>query len=94
MPDLKAVEKQIIQTEKFSVRIRDSKGGKARQRWPDYPFQKPADNEDTVRGWKARRFENHYPNCEVEVFYGDGRTVPDNVSLMSVRLSGLFEPSK
>lgn len=94
MPDLKTVEEQIVQIEKFSVRMRNSKGGKSRAQLPDYPFQDPADNEDTVRGWRVRRFVSHYPNFEVEVLYGDGLPVPDNVTLMSVRLSGIYQPSK
>jgi len=94
MPDLKAVEEQIVQIEKFSVRVRNRKGRKDRQGLPDYSFQKPADNEDTVRGWRSQRFATQYPNYEVEVLYGDGAPVPDKVSLMSVRLSGIFEPSE
>lgn len=95
MPDFKAVEEQIVQMEKFSVRIRSPKGGKARQqRLPDYPFETPAHPDTRVRDWIDQRFSPYYAKCEVEVLYGDGTPAPGKVSLMSVRLSGLFEPSE
>ena len=94
MPDLKAVEEQIVKVEQFSVRIRNPKGGKAHQRFPDFPFETPAHNDTLVRDWIGQRFSPHYGKCEVEVLYGDGTPAPGKVSLMSVRLSGLFEPSK
>jgi hypothetical protein len=94
MPDLKAVEHQIVRIEKFSVRIRDPKGRKARHKLPDYPFNAPAHQDTLVRDWIGQRFSPNYPKVEVEVLYGDGTPAPGKVSLMSVRLSGLFEPSK
>jgi hypothetical protein len=94
MPDLKDVEQQIVQTEKFSVRIQNRKGGKARPSLPDYPFETPAHQDTLVRDWIGQRFSPHYPKVEVEVLYGDGTPAPGKVSLMSVRLSGLFEPSE
>jgi hypothetical protein len=72
MPDLKAVEEQIVQIERFSVRIRNPKGGKTRQRLPDYPFQTAAHSDTRVRDWIEQRFLPHYAKCEVEVLYGDG----------------------
>ncbi len=94
MPDLKAVEEQIVQIEKFSVRILNPKGGKTQGRLPDYPFETAAHNDTLVRDWIGQRFSPHFAKCEVEVLYGDGTPAPGKVSLMSVRLSGLFEPSE
>ena len=94
MPDLKAVEQKIVEIEKFSVRIRDATGGKARKKLPDYPYETAAHQDTMVRDWINQRFAPHFPKCKVEVLYGDGTTAPGKVSLMSVRLSGLFETSK
>jgi hypothetical protein len=95
MLDIQALEDQIIGIEKFAVRITATKGRRSQQRkLPDYPFEKPADNEATVRSWKEQRFLKTYPKCEVEVLYGDGTPVTGSVSLMSVRLSGIAKRLK
>lgn len=87
MPKVKNVEKKIWDVEGFAVELH--KGGKnvhgAKKGVPQYDYDRAAKNDMTVSQWSVKRFGQSYPGYEVVVLDGDGKEVPGQTRLGTVR---------
>lgn len=64
------------------------------RRVEEYPFVKAANKSWTVAQWRAKRFQPHYPEFEVEVINGEGSPVHGKTLLTTVRNSYAFEEER
>jgi len=88
MPRVDFIEGQIFRTEGFHVRFRHRDGRDVRGDLDiprGYASQKAAAHNASVADWKRNRFEPEYPGFTCEVLDGNGRVVPGNTLLSTVR---------
>jgi hypothetical protein len=86
MPNINKLEQEIKDVEGFNVSIRA--GGLAeRKRMPSYSanHERKARQSHTVADWKRLRFENDYPELEVDVLDVSGKKVTGKMRLERLR---------
>ena len=84
MASVKQVQEQIYDREAFRVEIRDREG-QPRPRLADYDFERAARGAFSVEEWKAKRFHVLYPECDVSMLRGDGRSATNRMTLARLR---------
>lgn len=87
MATISKIEKEIRETEGFDVAIRPRESGAAAKRVPSYAerFVRMARQSFTVADWKRVRFEDEYPDLEVDVLDPSGKKVSPKTGLEKVR---------
>ena len=90
VPSIERIAAEIQQFEGFAVRIRPqvkSQAVKTNLRSYARSHERIARASLSVADWKRRRFENVYPDYDVEVLLADGRTAGPRTLLAKVRAS-------
>lgn len=83
MPSLKNIEGSIRALEGFAVAIQPAAA--ARRNLPDYDYGRAARAAFTVADWKRVRFEQLYPDLDVDVLRADGRKARPAMTLERLR---------
>jgi type I restriction enzyme M protein len=84
---VRTISTQIQAVEGFNIDFLTLDGKDARQRVPDYPFQRAAKGSWTVAHWRDQRFTPNYSDFDVQVLDGLGDVVHGKTHLSRVRAS-------
>ena len=90
MPSIERIAAEIEKFEGFAVRIRPAskaKTPKTNLRSYARSHERIARESFSVADWKRRRFDAFYPEYEVDVLFGDGRTATPRTLLSKIRAS-------
>jgi hypothetical protein len=90
VPSIERIAAEIEKFEGFAVRIRPASNGQARKtnlRSYARSHERIARESFSVADWKRRRFDAVYPEYEVDVLFGDGRTAGPRTLLAKIRAS-------
>jgi hypothetical protein len=90
VPSIERIAAEIEKFEGFAVRIRPaSKAQPAKTNLRSYArsHERIARESFSVADWKRRRFDAVYPEYEVDVLFGDGRTASPRTLLSKIRAS-------
>ncbi len=90
MPSIERIAAEIEKFEGFAVRIRPvAKSATAKTNLRSYArnHERIARASFSVADWRRRRFDAEYPDYDVEVLLGDGRTAGPKTLLSKVRAS-------
>jgi hypothetical protein len=90
VPSIERIAAEIEKFEGFAVRIRPAaKTQPAKKNLRSYArsHERIARESFSVADWKRRRFDAVYPEYEVDVLFGDGRTAAPRTLLSKIRAS-------
>jgi hypothetical protein len=90
VPSIERIAAEIEKFEGFAVRIRPASKAqtpKANLRSYARSHERIARESFSVADWKRRRFDAFYPEYEVDVLFGDGRTATPRTLLSKIRAS-------
>ena len=90
MPSIERIAAEIEKFEGFAVRIRPSASvqtGKTNLRSYARNHERIARASFSVADWRRRRFDGAYPDYDVDVLFGDGRTASPRTLLSKIRAS-------
>jgi hypothetical protein len=90
VPSIERIAAEIEKFEGFAVRIRPvskAEAPKANLRSYSRNHERIARASFSVADWRRRRFDAVYPEYDVEVLFGDGRTASPRTLLAKVRAS-------
>jgi hypothetical protein len=90
VPSIQRIAAEIEQFEGFAVRIRPTSNAiaaKTNLRSYTRNHERIARASFTVADWRRRRFDDVYPDYDVEVLLGDGRPASPRTLLSKVRAS-------
>jgi hypothetical protein len=90
VPSIERIAAEIEKFEGFAVRIRPAsrvQTAKTNLRSYARSHERIARESFSVADWKRRRFDAYYPEYEVEVLFGDGRTASSRTLLSKIRAS-------
>lgn len=88
MPTLDKVQNEIKEIEGFSVDIRvEAAEPESKLRSYKRRYERKARERHTVADWKRLRFNEAYPDHDVNVLLSDGRVASDRMMLARVRQS-------
>ncbi len=88
MPSIERIAAEIEQFEGFAVRIRPLvKSATAKTNLRSYArsHERIARASFSVADWRRRRFDDVYPDYDVEVLLADGRPAPPKTLLSKIR---------
>jgi len=90
VPSIERIAAEIEKFEGFAVRIRPlSDGVKAKTNLKSYArsHERIARASFSVADWRRRRFDEFYPDHDVEVLFADGRIATPRTLLSKIRAS-------
>jgi hypothetical protein len=90
VPSIERIAAEIEQFEGFAVRIRpaaDAVKPKANLKSYARSHERIARASFSVADWRRRRFDDVYPDYEVDVLFGDGRVATPRTLLSKIRAS-------
>jgi len=87
MPSLDKVQSEIKELEGFAVDIRVEASEPGTLRSYKRRYERRARERHTVADWKRLRFNEAYPDHDVNVLLSDGRIASDRMMLARVRQS-------
>jgi hypothetical protein len=90
VPSIERIAAEIEKFEGFAVRIRPvSNGTAAKTNLRSYArsHERIARASFSVADWRRRRFDDVYPDHDVEVLFGDGRPAGPRTLLSKIRAS-------
>ncbi len=90
MPNIDRIAAEIEKFEGFAVRIKPAvkaEGAKKNLRSYARNHERIARASFSVADWRRRRFDSVYPDYDVEVLFGDGRTASPRTLLAKIRAS-------
>ncbi len=88
MPSLEKLQSEIKEIEGFAVDIHvDASDASAKLKSYKRRYERKARERHTVADWKRLRFQDAYPDYDVNVLLSDGRVASDRMMLARVRQS-------
>jgi hypothetical protein len=90
VPSIERIAAEIEKFEGFAVRIRPASKAqtpKTNLRSYAHSHERIARESFSVADWRRRRFDAFYPDYEVDVLFGDGRTANARTLLSKIRAS-------
>jgi hypothetical protein len=90
VPSIERIAAEIEKFEGFAVRIRptaNAQGAKSNLRSYARSHERIARASFSVADWRRRRFDDVYPDYDVEVLFSDGRKASPRTLLSKIRAS-------